>query len=195
MRSHLTEFPTYDIPEPVLALVREGILVDTSWHNDSAPSFECHRQDGYGFRLWVEHQDEDQREIPGLRFTLAPIKRTWQSPADAANSEWTIVDENLTFEGFDSAEIPCERISVFMKTNEPPIRRQTVRQYVESNRFKAMLENLRRNYSQWDYSAFCKALGFNERFDQTYWRRWREFVDAMTQFDDKILFKMFSRSE
>jgi hypothetical protein len=91
VRTHKNEFPNYIIPASVLALVREGLLEDTSWHNDVSPSFE-----GYlpyrrvGVRLWVDHTDPALREVGGARFTVVRLKMNeWPG----CSPEWIIDDD------------------------------------------------------------------------------------------------------
>jgi hypothetical protein len=62
--TYTTEFPHYD---DTLSLP-EG-WTDTSWHNDTCPSFERVYGD-VTFRLWCDFKDPEQREVTGRRFTV-----------------------------------------------------------------------------------------------------------------------------
>jgi len=57
----------YSVPEQILELVEEGILVDNSYRNDTCPQFEYCRGK---YRLWVEHPDERKREFECQRFSI-----------------------------------------------------------------------------------------------------------------------------
>ncbi len=62
------EFGTeYDVPVTIQTLVRQSVLVDASYHNDTSPTFMF---DDNMCALWVEHPDPTQREAPGPRFTI-----------------------------------------------------------------------------------------------------------------------------
>jgi len=63
-RTWLSEFGSeYEIPSQVLDLPR---LVDTSWHNDSCPSFTLQQyEQGSDMplaTLWIEHPEKSKRE-------------------------------------------------------------------------------------------------------------------------------------
>jgi hypothetical protein len=57
----------YEVPEAVLTLVREGLAIDDSWHNDSCPRF---RNEAREVSFWVEHPDPNRRETDGPRFLV-----------------------------------------------------------------------------------------------------------------------------
>ena len=61
--------PEYDIPESYLvsALTRNGFR-ETSWHNDSCPSFALGRKDGASVYVYVDAVDPEERETGGPRF-------------------------------------------------------------------------------------------------------------------------------
>jgi len=64
--TYLTEFPEFessDVP------VFEG-FTDTSWHNDTCPSFERPLKHGVSIRVWVEHQDPQKRDYFVERFAI-----------------------------------------------------------------------------------------------------------------------------
>lgn len=44
---------------------------DTTWHNDGAPSFQKEVDDTCCIRVWLDHEDPDQRELPLSRFCIA----------------------------------------------------------------------------------------------------------------------------
>ena len=63
----------YAVPSAIAA---SGLL-DQSWHNDVCPSFGPETEltdpesgDVHDLRLWVEHPDEEMREIGGARFAV-----------------------------------------------------------------------------------------------------------------------------
>lgn len=87
IRSWRTEFTAdHAVPPEIANLVANGILTDTSWKNDSCPSFGFKGYDlqedqmrniksgdvtEARYRLWVEHPDQDQRcSIASSRFAL-----------------------------------------------------------------------------------------------------------------------------
>jgi hypothetical protein len=58
-----TEFPDYDVK--TLPPIPDGWL-DTSWHNNSAPSFESN-----GYNVWIDYLDPALRECnEGARFIV-----------------------------------------------------------------------------------------------------------------------------
>lgn len=61
----------YDVPEAVTSLVLSGEAEDTSWHNDTCPSFTWPaKADGDALPavvLWVEHPNPERREYEGGR--------------------------------------------------------------------------------------------------------------------------------
>lgn len=64
--TYLTEFPEFassDMP------TFEG-FEDSSWHNDTCPSFERPLSHGVSIRVWVEHQDPEQRDYLVNRFAI-----------------------------------------------------------------------------------------------------------------------------
>ncbi len=67
-----TEFGRgYDVPDFIEFLMKEGVVEDSSWHNDVAPSFS-HVDDAFtGVRLWVEHPLFSERESGGTRFCVS----------------------------------------------------------------------------------------------------------------------------
>jgi hypothetical protein len=50
----------YAVPREITDLVAQGKLIDTSWGNDAAPSFETLDSN---WRLWVDHPDPRMREM------------------------------------------------------------------------------------------------------------------------------------
>jgi len=61
------EFPNFDYEIPDLG---KG-WIDSSWHNDTCPSFEFTTNQGIVYRLWFEYTNPDIREIGGKQFTLS----------------------------------------------------------------------------------------------------------------------------
>jgi len=61
------EFPDFDYDMPNLG----NGWIDSSWHNDTCPSFEYHNGKGLTYRLWVEYTDPNIREVGGKQFTLS----------------------------------------------------------------------------------------------------------------------------
>jgi len=61
------------LPEWVDMLVDAGLLIDTSWHNDSCPSFQI-RSGGImdASTLWIDYPLPEQRENDGPRFYICP---------------------------------------------------------------------------------------------------------------------------
>lgn len=74
----------YAVPPQVEALVAQGKLHDMSWHNDVCPSFADRPGDTAGLSvkgtrvLWVDHPDEDRREMPVRRFSVTTMDEEWQ---------------------------------------------------------------------------------------------------------------------
>jgi hypothetical protein len=64
MEKYLQEFPDFDYRIPAIP----G-LIDTSWHNDTAPCFSS--DDQFALTLWCDYASADRREIKGgNRFVL-----------------------------------------------------------------------------------------------------------------------------
>jgi hypothetical protein len=64
--TYLTEFPDFDDAEHCEAAIALGFDEDTSWHNDSCPSFQCDV-----FVIWVDFADPAKRELDnGPRFVM-----------------------------------------------------------------------------------------------------------------------------
>ena len=61
------------LPEWVDTLVDAGLLIDTSWHNDSCPSFQI-RSDGImdASTLWIDYPMPEERDCGGSRFFICP---------------------------------------------------------------------------------------------------------------------------
>ena len=65
----MTERFREEFPDFVLDVTLPDGWEDTSWHNDSCPSFEFGK-----FRLWIDYADCDHREIEsGKRFMLVVL--------------------------------------------------------------------------------------------------------------------------
>jgi hypothetical protein len=59
MNNYLRHFPEFELSDmPTFA-----DFEDTSWYNDSCPSFERKLKHGVAIRVWVEHQDPEQRDF------------------------------------------------------------------------------------------------------------------------------------
>ena len=60
----------FDVPSAIEHLVSRKVFIDTSWHNDTAPSFciSDPKNEEYGIRLWVDHPLKSLREMEGQRF-------------------------------------------------------------------------------------------------------------------------------
>lgn len=65
------EFPAgYDVPWELEKLVEHGVLEDTSWRNDPAPSFGMALRDHAWIRIWTEHPEARHRRGFPARFAL-----------------------------------------------------------------------------------------------------------------------------
>lgn len=64
---------TYDIPDEIMTLVRANVIQDLSWKNDTCPKFG---KEGSEIYLWVEHPDEEKRELGGRRFCVSNGEKT-----------------------------------------------------------------------------------------------------------------------
>jgi hypothetical protein len=66
MNNYLRHFPEFESSDmPTFAGFE-----DTSWYNDSCPSFERKLKHGVAIRVWVEHQDPEQRDYLEKRFAI-----------------------------------------------------------------------------------------------------------------------------
>ena len=63
--------PQYDVPQEILDMVSKGVLKDSSWHNDLCPSFMTPDEK---LQIWVEHPDENEREMSGPRFGVTRFR-------------------------------------------------------------------------------------------------------------------------
>jgi len=61
------EFPDFDYEIPDLG---KG-WIDSSWHNDTCPSFEYTTKQGVVYRLWIEYLNPDIREVGGSQHVLS----------------------------------------------------------------------------------------------------------------------------
>jgi hypothetical protein len=74
-RNWRNPFRDYPVPGEIDGPATAGVIVDTSWGNDSCPTFEMYRH-GQGIRIWVDHPDPRQREMKNPeRFTVTPLMR------------------------------------------------------------------------------------------------------------------------
>lgn len=66
--------PSYEVPGLITFMVKEGILKDDSWHNDTMPRFQVEdpKNEDRGVTLWVDHPIGSQRETgpEGKRFMV-----------------------------------------------------------------------------------------------------------------------------
>jgi hypothetical protein len=93
MTKYLTAFP--DFPPADMPAIPQG-FEDSSWHNDSCPSFTSEE---LGLRIWIDFADPEQRDITeGSRFALEPSESLdnitdpictddWQAILDAVEEE------------------------------------------------------------------------------------------------------------
>ncbi len=67
--------PDFEVPGVISNMVKDGILKDISWHNDSMPRFVIEDPDDEdnGVCLWVDHPIGEQREhgSGGKRFMVS----------------------------------------------------------------------------------------------------------------------------
>lgn len=57
--TYRTEFPDFDFEVPAMIAANPDAWEDTSWQNDSCPSFTCDV-----FVLWIDYTDPAKREFP-----------------------------------------------------------------------------------------------------------------------------------
>jgi hypothetical protein len=59
----------FEVPGLIDYMVKEGILKDISWHNDTKPRFviEDPDDDQSGVTIWVDHPIQSERELQGER--------------------------------------------------------------------------------------------------------------------------------
>ncbi len=112
-----SEFPSYrlmDMPEEIRAAVLEGWLGDTSWHNDSMPSFEAH-----GLRLWTDFKEGRLREFKeGKRFSASRSDDESNTPLVEFEEERRVEAalELMRFAGVDVKTLePAELITRLVK--------------------------------------------------------------------------------
>lgn len=82
------EFPDY--PEADMPTLPEG-FVDTSWINNSAPSFESK---ALGLSIWIDYLDPANREHEGERFLINEIDADGafkNDEPDLATDDWSEV--------------------------------------------------------------------------------------------------------
>lgn len=80
-RTTSSEFPDWSFEHPI-----PTGFEDESWHNDTCPRFtsEALRLD-----LWIDYEDEGDRELTGDRFGLYPLIRTpYPLPGGGEGIEW-----------------------------------------------------------------------------------------------------------
>jgi hypothetical protein len=85
-RTEFPDFPVGDMPK-----IPKG-FEDTSWHNDTCPSFY---HEALEWKLWVDYAEQAQREIPhGFRFTLCTEDG---SETIAESDEWSTIEQAILF--------------------------------------------------------------------------------------------------
>jgi len=86
------------VPQEIDALVSSGQLEDSSWHNDTSPSFRrtTPEQDGSIKMLWVDHPDPDQREMYGTRFGVMLLDKEYNPLYEDHTLETDNLNEALT---------------------------------------------------------------------------------------------------
>jgi hypothetical protein len=101
MADYRKEFP--DFPADDMPAIPQG-FEDSSWHNDSCPSFTS---EALGLRIWIDFADPEQRDIrEGCRFALEPADNLdtiteptctddWQAILDAVEEERAEIAECL----------------------------------------------------------------------------------------------------
>jgi hypothetical protein len=88
------EFPKdFKVPREIIQYVKQGLLEDTSWHNDESPSFGTRLADGTLLRLWVGHPNLHRRE-GAPRYGLY-VQEDFGDPADETIMETDDVEEVL----------------------------------------------------------------------------------------------------
>lgn len=81
MADWTTEFSRdFEIPGFISFLVSKKVLEDTSWHNDTMPSFSVFNYGGdNGVQLWVDHPFATRREMPEMeRFGVTTTRNADQ---------------------------------------------------------------------------------------------------------------------
>lgn len=98
-REHGSE---YDVPSLVETLVHMGIMEDSSWHNETAPSFTIvdPTSEERGIRLWVDHPLVSMRE--GERFGVQLGEFSSESEQEIGTDEL----EEALIKVFDFARDP-----------------------------------------------------------------------------------------
>jgi hypothetical protein len=95
-----TEFP--DFPAADLPAIPAGFN-DTSWHNNSAPSFENR---AVGLSIWIDYADVSLREFEGgKRFIVHPIDAEGAFTSDDAileTDDWSEVQAFVAARGRDA---------------------------------------------------------------------------------------------
>jgi len=97
IRTWVTEFGSeYNVPEGIQMLAAQGMIQDTSWHNDASPSFELEVR-GKRFRVWVEHEDPQMREDPDSVRYLAMVQTDEEGQEHDLMLETERTDEILSW--------------------------------------------------------------------------------------------------
>lgn len=95
------QFPGYRLGD--MPAIPAG-WIDTSWHNDAAPSFQVATGPmGEPVQIWIDHPDPAQREVPGIaRFLL-----TRRGPEDDMEEIHAGEDWNAALEHASRERLAC----------------------------------------------------------------------------------------
>jgi hypothetical protein len=82
------DFPAADMPD----LMPQG-FADTSWHNDSCPSFTS---EDLGLRIWIDYSDRELCEhAGGSRFALEPSDNEDDITEQVISDNWAVILEAI----------------------------------------------------------------------------------------------------
>jgi hypothetical protein len=74
-------FPDFEIPDQIQQMVKNGILIDTTYPNDSCPSFSSRLSTGLILSIRIAHPDKKSRsKMCSFRYTLS-TRNSWDGPA------------------------------------------------------------------------------------------------------------------
>ena len=82
-----SEHPEANVPQYIDRLVKVGLMIDQSWHNDVCPSFHGRVREGVdpdndpdnGFTLWVDYEKEEDRESWNAEFRFRIFTNPWDN--------------------------------------------------------------------------------------------------------------------
>ena len=71
-------FPDFEVPDQIEQMVKNGIIIDTTYPNDSCPSFSSLLSTGLVLSIRISHPDRKKR-TPGcsIRYTLS-TRNGWE---------------------------------------------------------------------------------------------------------------------